>query len=355
MARKKTFAPIIALVGTDPALLRDHLREIKAEGGDSEDYDIVELEGADVTATAILESLRTRPLFSPKRLLIIRRAENLSAPEAESLARVLEKEKIPAFTTLVLTFESEQKSEKGNLLPIINRIGTVVTLKSKRHELPKLLRDRAASAGVEFEEVALKRLAELTWYDYSLAVGELEKLLALTPPGGSISKSLVEKIILPSAEWKVFDLLDAICAGRTAVALEKLGNFVRSVAKPQEEAIHSLLPLLHRQLSLLWQRRALSGKKGTDPKDIFPKRHNWGEVSQKSDFQRDKIESLARNLSLSTLCALFQVLADTDKRLKGALPSASPIDTIERMVLQMSECLRKASHNRRTAPPDKVH
>jgi DNA polymerase III delta subunit len=345
MTKKKASPSLVALVGTDPALLRDHIQEIKNNAGDSEDFDIAELEGAEVTTRALLASLQTPPLFSSKRLIIVRRADQLPTSEMNALTQALEQEKIPEFTTLVFTFEGEEKSRGTALLNLITRRGKVIPLEAKREDFFRLLRKRASSAGVQFEAEALERLAELTWYDFSLATGEMEKLLALTPPGGVITKSSVEKTILPSPEWKVFDLLDALCGGRTAQALEKLQNFARSVAKPQEEAIRSLLPLLHRQLSLLWQCRAEShsrGSSGLSPGDIFPRRPNWPEISKKSDFQRKKIEALARNLPLSALSSLFQILADTDKKLKGVLPSVGPLEALEEMVLQMSECVRQA-------------
>ncbi len=342
MAKKKAPAPILALVGNDPALLRDRIREIK--GGEGlEDFDIAEFEGAEITTGTLLTSLKTPPLFSPKRLILVRRADNLPASEMDALARALEQEKFPESTVLVLTFEGEEKSRGAPLLSLISKKGAVISLEAKREDIFKLLREKASSAGVRFESEALERLAELTWYDFSLASGELEKLLALTPAGGTISKSLVEKIVFPSQEWKVFDLLDALCAGKTPEALAKLQDFARTTAKPQEEAIRSLLPLLHRHLSLLWQCRAGSCSArlaGASQEDIFPRRPNWHEVSQKSEFQRKKIEALARNLSLSTLATLFQILSDTDKRLKGALPTANAMEALERIVLEMSERVR---------------
>jgi len=151
MTKKKTSASLVALVGTNPALLRDQIQGIKSQAGDSEDVDIAELEGADVTARALRVDLQTPPLFSSKRLIIVRRADQLPASEMNALTQALEQEKIPEFTTLVFTFEGEEKSRGTALLNLITRRGKVIPLEAKREDFFRLLRKRASSAGVQFE------------------------------------------------------------------------------------------------------------------------------------------------------------------------------------------------------------
>ncbi|MCH8273948.1 MAG: DNA polymerase III subunit delta [Armatimonadetes bacterium] len=343
--KKDELKRVYALTGGELLLIREALAELKRKAGvdGDESFDLTELDGAAVGAAEIAAAVTTAPFLAERRTVVVRRADRLRVEEAESLAAVLPK--LPKSALLILAFENppdprSRAKKQSPLIPVARECGSEIRCgPPNRRDLLQKLRTRAQEENVKFGPGAAELLADLTGDDLTEATGELEKVVIVTPAEGVIDKKVVQHTVMPSREWRVFHLLDAVCAGRTGSALRQMGLLLRMAPRIDSAAMRDLFPMVHRQLRLIWQARACRDaaiRTDSAASDAFcPRHHNWPEAARRSGFVRDKIRGMAPRLSLTQLAAMFRSLAEADMRLKGQLPGAFPRETVERMVVEM--------------------
>ena len=204
------------------------------------------------------------------------------------------------------------------------------------------IKAEAVKLGKKFSPSALDLLMEMTGGSVSKALDELDKLITFTGNNEQISESNVREIVVPSREWNVFKMIDAIVSGAVPEALRQLRVLVGSQPKPEDSAIGRVLPMVSRALRLIWQARVCLDANCTPSNATeavraqFPEKPN---ITAEQPYRQAPIMNAAKKVSLERIAACLQILADTDARLKGALPSFSTMDTLERMVLDMSGIL----------------
>lgn len=324
------------LLTGDEALLRvERLRELRSIAGD-EGLDLIELGGAQVRARELLDALATLPFFSAKKVAIVRNAERIPKAEKDMLAGAISE--LPSHALLILVDEptDEEKTlpKTDALYKAVQKHGRVEILTVAKGDVQKELARRAKELGVEITDDAIQQILEMTSEQVTEAVSELEKCALFVGEGGTIEKSVVEVIASPSREFRVFQMLDAICAGDTGVALSTLQDLLVEGKRPEEAAMRNVFPMLYRQLRLLFQARLVVER--LDKAQLarcFPSRYSWSEVS--SQWQRDKFLRLARSLTLEQICRMFERLVRADAELKGALPSLNGRETLERFVASL--------------------
>jgi DNA polymerase-3 subunit delta len=201
----------------------------------------------------------------------------------------------------------------------------------------------AAARGVSISERGLDILIEMTGGSLSRSIEEFEKLALYVGSSVTISERHVEAIVVPSREWNVFKLTDAIFEKNPGEALRQLRSMVGGPMNVEVAAFSQILPQVSRLIKLVWQGRVSleMGSPLDQPSQAFvqtlPVKPN---LLQVSPFQRTKIMSFASQTSLASLQRALQVLADTDAKLKGGLPSFSSIDSLEMMVFDLIDAIR---------------
>jgi DNA polymerase-3 subunit delta len=192
-------------------------------------------------------------------------------------------------------------------------------------------------------ERATDALVDMTGGNLSRALDELEKLILFVGTQPQITEKDIWTVVVPSREWNVYKMVDSVVAGAVPEALRQLRNLLGSSTKTEEAAFSRILPSVSRQLRLLWQARlcieAKCGPTNAPPhiRAQFPDKPN---LASEASYRQNSILQAARTTSLPQIQRCFSILSDTDSRMKGALDSFSSIDTLERMVLEMSESLR---------------
>lgn len=325
----------VLLTGSEPLLRVERLRELRAIAGE-EGLDLVEVAGPQVRATEILDALRTLPFFSEKKVVIVRNAERIPKGEKETLAAGIAD--LPEHALLIFVDEptDEEKAlpKSDALYKALKKHGRVETLTLGKGEAQKEIAKRAKALGVEITPEALQAILEMTSEQVTEATSELEKCALFVGEGGKITPEVVSDVATPSREFRVFQLLDAICAGQTGQALATLQDLLVEGKKPEEAALRNVFPMLYRQLRLLFQARLVVERLSQEELSrCYPSRYSWAEVS--SQWQRDKFLRLARGLTLEQISAMFERLVQADAELKGALPALNGRETLERFVASL--------------------
>lgn len=203
---------VVVLTGRNSYLLQRHLHDtIKSfidEFGDSvERFDGSELTSAD----AVLDAVRSISFLEPRKLVIVRdfaqckdlieKIESVVGQTAESTDLLLVDSKLDKRTS------SYTFLKKNSELRTFDDIAL--------YELQRWLVDESKLVGLTLSSDLAKFLVDRVGPNQQLLSSELDKLSLLATP---ITKALIEEMVEPTPQSKVFDMLEALFTGQTQKA-----------------------------------------------------------------------------------------------------------------------------------------
>lgn len=336
---------IVLLAGDEASLRKDFLDKLISLASGGEDFDLETFVGDSSKPIQWLASAGTAPFLSPRRVAVVRNVFRCDEPE------LLEGAKLPETALLILVADEEAKNDDRRSDGPIRKWEKVVkdvkgitfTFKIDPKELVGMLRDEAKAHGKTLSPVAAEKLCEMCGASLSRSMEELEKLILFAGNNPAISERELEDVVMPSREWNVFKMIDAIIKGDATSALGQM-RVMMGGTKAENSAFGTIFPMVSRQLKLIGQARAVidaGGSTDNIPATLashFPAKQN---LNAEKDYPRKLAFQFARAVSMTQLQKSIQILADTDARMKGLLPGFSTPDTLERMVLDLINCLRK--------------
>jgi DNA polymerase-3 subunit delta len=343
---------VVLLPGKEPYLQLKKLEELIVAGTGGEPSAREDFIAGESAFDSWVSSARTAPFLSDRRVVIVRnllRSGDVAefAPNAKSELSGLPES---ALMILVADAESTDENKKRRLDKIyrdweaaVKGAGQcVVALPSMSEGGQRVLREQLNAAGKSITPRAAALLVEMSAGSLSYALEESEKLAAYVGDETEIREADVRAIVVPAGEWSIFKLVDAVIGGNAAVALSQLRTLLDSASKAEDAAFQQVLPMLSRQLKLIWQARACLDagcKLGSAPEELragFPKKPF---LPGEKDFVQNNAMRAARSLDLETIARCMAIVADTDARLKGLLPSASAEDTLQTLVLRLVDAV----------------
>jgi DNA polymerase-3 subunit delta len=217
--------------------------------------------------------------------------------------------------------------------------GTVEKFEVSPKEVQDAIRKEASRLGKKISERCTQLLAEMTGGSLSRAIEELEKVAIYVGDADTVREEDVRNAVVPSRDWNVFKLCDAIVRDNASESIRQLRILVESPQRAEEAAFRSILPMLSRQFRLLWQARACveAGTSVQHAPDAvtksFPAKPN---LASEQPYRQSALISSARGATYDKLSQCFALVADADARLKGLLPAYSAMETLESAVLGMA-------------------
>ena len=336
---------VILIEGHEEALRREVLNSICQSMGE-DDFDRQHFQGDEAEPKEWIAAAGVSPFLSERRLVIVR---NLLRREPGSELKLAG---LPEYALLVLVADDEQgdDSKQKRLATVCkNWAKAVASAKgySANCEVPtkeavKSLKGAASMRNRKISDRAAETLLEMTGGSYSRAMEEFDKIILFIGDNPEVRESDVLEIAMPSREWNVFSLVDSIMAGRTSQALTQVRTLVGGTSKPEDAAFRSVLPIISRQLRLLWQARICVEHKVSpasapeNVRDLMPEKPN---LARESEYRQASIMRAANKLTLDKLRTCLSAVEDADARLKGILPGFSTNETLERLVLEMVEAV----------------
>jgi DNA polymerase III delta subunit len=337
---------VILITGNEDVLRREALASlIKETGVLPDDFDLETFTADASSPLDWVASVGTSPFLAERRIAVVRHVLRCDLDKAKKV----DFSKLPESSLLILVADEEGGSEDRERKMQSNRTawqkivresgGFVVTCDTDSKTLQPLVKKRAAEMGKTISDRAVQVLVEMTGESLSRALDELEKLVLFVGAQDQISESEVRRVVVPSRDWSVYKMVDGIFSGDVGVALRQLRTLIGSVKDADGAAYGRILPTVSRQLRLMWQGRLCVEAKcgpGNAPESIramFPDRAN---LAAEYPSRQTAVMNLARKISFERLNRCFGILADTDARLKGALDAFTPLETLERMILEMA-------------------
>jgi len=350
-AEKLLKSRVVLIAGDEDILKREALAGLlSAAEIQADDFDLENFAADSSTPSDWIASVSTIPFLAARRTAIVRHLLRCDADRAN----VKDLGNLTDTSLLILVADDEggsdermqkAKTQRKAWEKVVNAAkGSVVACDANPKSTRELVSKRLAEQNIKMSDRAIEALVEMTGGSLSRALDELEKLVLFVGPGNQVRETDVRSVVVPSRDWNVFKMVDAAVGGDVAEGLRQLKVLVGSAGKAEEAAIGRILPMVSRHLRLLWQGR-LCIDAGCSPanapeniRGLFPEKPN---LSAEQPYRQGAIMTAARRIPLPRIEQCFRILADTDARLKGSLEAFSGIESLERMLLEMSAAAKQ--------------
>lgn len=214
---------VVLIKGDDPTLLADAVREATDEALGAEDRAIAleELGGEELTPEAVVDSARTPPFLTARRVLLVREVGRWSSDQLSPLLEYLASPE--ATTALVLVAGGGQTSQK--LVNAVKKAGQIIDAGAPTGKAKTTwVADHLKSAPLRIDAPAGQRISEHLGEDLGRLPRLIDTLVAAYGEGARIGVEEVEPFLGGAGGVAPWDLTDAIDRGDTAAALDALAR-----------------------------------------------------------------------------------------------------------------------------------
>lgn len=316
---------------------------LAAAGVGPDDFDYEVLQADESPSASWVASVSTVPFLAERRVTIVRHLFRAAADPLGDL---------PATALLVLVGDddaggdeaklSKQRTALKNWTKAVEAAkGVVYAPEIDGKAFVDLLAAESVRLGKKLDRKATVLLQEMVGGSFSRGIAELEKLVYFVGDRDLIESSDVKRVVAPSREWSIWSLIGAVVNGNVGEALVELRTLVGAGTKAEEASNRLILPQLYRQVRLMLQARTIleTGR----PADVLasegllPEKH----LGQEKDFTRNKVIAQAKSVSHAQCARALARIAEADAQLKGALPAADTVTTLELLLQDLATILRK--------------
>ena len=304
--------------GPNTYALRQQLNKMveayRAKAGS--DFGLERIDGAAVKPRDLLANLQATPFLATSRLVIVEGAAS-NKPVGEKLAIMLTK--VPSSTVVVFVErEVDRRTAAFKALKQADRVVQFETLTG-----PKLLgwlKAEIERLGGTVEPEALRELVDLAGEDQWRLSEEAQKLVNYAP---GVTMATVRELVAASVERSIFELVEAMTSGRTAVALTSY----RALLQQRESEMYVLT-------MIQWQLRNLLLAK-TAPATMSPA--ELAQAAGISPFVASKMAAAQSSLAEAALVAAYKAAADCEYDIKTGRLKAEP--AVEQLIWRVSKAV----------------
>lgn len=226
----------------------------KLLAGGSRDCDLQTFRGADAQAREVLDHLATIPFLAPRRLAIVRSAEELPDKDLDALIAFARKPSPHACLILDSDDPAFAKRFRG-----MKTVKTRLFSEPAGADRAAWVRQYVASRGKKIEPAAALFVREACPGDLAGLAQELEKVITYVGDRDVIRADDAEGLVGRSLVTSAFDLTNAIEANKVDDALRVVGELLRSGKRHYE-----IIGLLAWHVKRLLRAKTLQRKGGTE-------------------------------------------------------------------------------------------
>ncbi|BCA80007.1 DNA polymerase III subunit delta [Desulfuromonas sp. AOP6] len=310
---------LIFLYGTE-TYLRDRCLETLRDAlvpAEARDFNLTVCYGKDAAVENILDTASTFPVFSSRRLIIVKDAQLLSAAQLDAFLPYLS----DAAPETVLVFVADKIDARRKFFQEFKKQGALVEYKPLYdNQIPTFVKNHAREAKKSFTEEGLALFCRRVGTNLQEIDAELSKLYGYVGDGRLIDVAEVKAVVSDTRVDTVFDLSNAL-------GKRQRGEALRFLRRLHEDAVVSLviLTMLTRHYRNLWKIRELLDQK-------VPRRDIPRQVGVNPYFADGLIEQ-AHLFSPRQYRRIFELFLQTDVALKSS--GANPEALMEELVLNI--------------------
>lgn len=316
------FSPLYLLMGEESYYIDQISDYIQAHAlmPEQQAFDQTVVFGADVNAAQIADLAMQYPMMSPRKVIIVKEAQDLHS--FERLERYAEKPQEK--TILVICYKNGVLKGKSKLLSAVERNGILFESKKLRDwQLAGYVRAYLAKQKIDIDDKSASMIADHIGADLNRLTSELDKLgIALPEDDRRVTPEVVEKNIGVSKDFNAFELRSAIVNRDIFKANQIIKYFDNN---PKAGTLYALLPLLFNYFqNLMLTYYAPDRNNQQALADFLELRNVWG--------VKDYMAG-ARNYSGKKVLQVLEKIRETDAKSKGLdNPNTSPGDLMKELI-----------------------
>lgn len=321
LIRSGSVPDLVFLYGNEKFFIERALRQISdaTVPVEARDFNLQTFHARENPIDDILDSVRTLPVFSPRRLVILKDADKLNSAALDTLAGYIS-DPVPE-TCFVLVGEKVDRRKK--FFQTFEKNGALVEFKGLyENQIPSFVKEQATNYDLSLTEDALALFCRRSGTSLQEIDGELQKLRQYVgTEGGLVDVEDVRAIVSDTRVDSIFDVVNAI--GR-----RDIGDALRLLGRLLDEGIAPLvvLSMLTRHFRQLWMSRELL-EEGMGKKDISRR------VGVNPYFI-DGLVAQARLFNYRQYRRVFELFLATDIALKST--GSNPGAMLEQLLLDIS-------------------
>ncbi len=255
---------LVLLYGQEAYFIEEGLRSIRnaVVAPENRDFNLTQLQGRDFKASEVIEQARTFPVFSERRLIVIKNLHEASADQLDGLLTYVE-DPVPE-TVLLLT--AEKIDARRKIFQTLKKHGKLIEFKKiYENQLPSFVRELAKSFKITLTGEGLKLFCKRVGTNLVEVQGELEKLAGYLGERDLADENDVAAIVSDARIESIFDLTDALGEGDRSTALQLLDRLLAEGQAPL-----MVLAMMTRHFRQMWKIKEL-GAQNVPQKD-WPKK-----------------------------------------------------------------------------------
>jgi DNA polymerase-3 subunit delta len=279
---------------------------------------LFDAEAASVSASDVLDELRTAPFLTDKRVVRIKGADDFISNNRPLLEKYFDS---PCPTgRLILTVKSwDSRTKLAKKLPTVGKL--INAAPPSRKELPYRLMEYAADAhDKKLSLTTAILLIELTGDELTRLYSEIDKLALYAGEQKIIAQRHVESLIGHNRLFSAFAVIDAIIAGNAGVAIERL----RGMFAADKSTEYTVVGAFAYHLRKMFDAKILLDK-GVQQRQIENRLRIWGDTNA--------FFAHLRQMSLKQVGQYLQQLGETDYEIKTGQTQAKV--AMEQFVLKL--------------------
>jgi DNA polymerase-3 subunit delta len=308
--RKETAPSLICLYGEE-VFYRDRVLQQIIESTvplTARDFNLTVLRGKEFRGQQLIEESRTYPVFSDRRLIVVREAHLIPAAELEQLTSILTE----PVAESVIVFIADKIDKRKKFFQLLQKSGVLVEFKPLYdNQIPAFVRELLVEQQLDMTDAAMAAFCRRTGTNLQEIASEIAKLKSFAGENRLIDVAEVELVVSKNRHQSVFEFTDALGFKRAGEALRILRQLL-----DEGEAPVGVLSMIVRHFRQLWKIRDLLDH-GISKQEI-PK-----QVGVNPYFVNGLIQQ-ARNFSTYDYRNFYQRFVKADLALKssGSHPSA---------------------------------
>jgi DNA polymerase-3 subunit delta len=315
------FKPIYVVAGKDEFLVAQQCQALldKLIDPSQRQTDLLNVDTDKMTLTDIFDELRTMSFFSGRRVVLIRNADDFISANREKLEEYFDNPFGPGI--LIFTVSSWPSNTK--LYKKLSSVGEFINVAElKDWQLVQLAISRAAKCGKTMPKAVAEMLVELVGDEPGRLSSEVDKLVTFADSQKTITAAHVEALIGHNRLYNAFAVIDAMTAGSTGTAIERL----RMMFASDKSTEYTVVGAFAYQFRRMFSAKVML-EKGAASSYVAGKLRIWGNHTDSF------FEQLSR-MTLVQIGSLLEQLAQVDYSIKTGR-STAPI-AMEQLVLRFA-------------------
>ena len=293
------FKRFYLLFGEEEFLKQSYKKRLRhaVAGDDTMNYNYFEGKGLDVQE--LISLANTMPFFSDRRLILVEDSGCFKAASDELMEALPD---IPDTTCMV--FVESAVDKRNRLYKKVKELGSAVELKRQSASQLAVWAGRIlAQNGRKITSSDMNLFLERTGDDMETIRTELEKLISYTMGQDIVAREDIEAVTTVQVTNKIFDMVAAIVAGKTKIAMDRYEDLLTLKEPPMR-----ILFLIARQFNQILLVKEMMAS-GNDKSAIASK-------LKIPPFAAAKLMPQARNFTKEQLAGCVEACVETEEAVK---------------------------------------